>query len=164
MSKLQIIFLSVGVSVCTCLVMGGLAWVLLPSLASNTSVSLPAGTIFGGGPQISQQAALPTTPPADVEPAPTLKICKSDVEKLCADQKTDSDQAHCLHAHFDQVAANCHAHLEKMRNSLPACKSEMHDYCEATGYGGGRMVECLRTHLSKLSSACAALISRMPKI
>jgi Cysteine rich repeat len=156
------VFINLAVSVGASVVTTFLVLFLLSASNTNTSAQPPAGTAEGlltSAQQAVQQAALPGTSPATGQ-ASALQMCKSHMEKLCAKETSASNQIECLQEHFNQVSEACHARLQAGRDSFAPCQDDITRFCAEAGYGGGRMMNCLRGAGAKLSISCARFVRR----
>ncbi len=49
-------------------------------------------------------------------------------------------------------------------NARKACKADYQKFCSGVSHGGGRILECLKSHQSEISPACQQVIaSKAPK-
>jgi Cysteine rich repeat len=126
---------------------------LLSVSGTSASSPQPASTATGllaGAKQTVQQEFQPAAGLGN-----PVQICQSDVSKFCAKEVSQDEKVECLQDHFGEVSSACHARLQKTRDSFAPCKKEIGAYCMKAGYGGGKMLNCLRAQASRLSSACA---------
>ncbi len=88
--------------------------------------------------------------------------CKADVEKLCPGTKPGPERRECMMQHKDQVSQQCRALFEEVRErrgegraAMRACAPDAAKLCKDVQRGGGRVIECLKSHQSELSPACS---------
>ena len=93
--------------------------------------------------------------------------CQADVEKLCPGTKPGPERRQCMMQHKDQVSPECKAFYQQMmerrgeaRGAVQACRDDAQKLCADVKPGRGRMIKCLKTHQSELSSGCAAALAK----
>ena len=94
-------------------------------------------------------------------PALAKDNCQADAQKLCPGTTPGNpDYADCLKQHSEQLSKACQHQLgaaQARANDIkqyPACMADAGRLCPRTKPGGGRIIVCLRTHQSDLSSEC----------
>ena len=85
--------------------------------------------------------------------------CRADLAKFCPQAKAgDGQVAACLEAKKAQLSVPCKDHVAKMTELLKevdkACEEDIHTQCPGVQPGGGRIVACLKQHVSSLSFRC----------
>ena len=98
--------------------------------------------------------------------------CKADAEKFCKDVKPGGGRVMaCLKAHEDQLSDSCKAKgaekkaefkekHPKMAAAMEACKADKEKFCKDVEPGEGRIVDCMKSHATDLSSSCRETIER----
>ncbi len=88
------------------------------------------------------------------------EVCKSDVEKFCADKKGEKGAiSACLEEHKDELTSECQTFHEKRqqhRELVDACESDLKKFCPRGKHkGDGKSPRaCLLEHKEELSSTC----------
>ncbi|MBI3548254.1 MAG: hypothetical protein HY078_04285 [Elusimicrobia bacterium] len=85
--------------------------------------------------------------------------CRADAEKFCKDIKPGEGRIiKCLGEHREELSAGCKAKASefkgKVQRSMEACKSDVDKFCKGIEPGGGRIVDCLKSHADQLSAPC----------
>ena len=87
----------------------------------------------------------------------TPGACRQDAQRLCPG-KTGKEMVPCLKQHSAELSTACQVNLaetrERVRQAKDACEEDQKKWCSAVEPGKGRVVECLKTHASELSTGC----------
>ena len=93
--------------------------------------------------------------------------CEADVQRLCPNTKPGPARRECMMQHKDQVSPECKALYEEHmqgrmegRAAMRACAPDAAKLCRDVKPGEGRVIECLKSHQSELSPACAQVVAR----
>lgn len=103
---------------------------------------------------------------------PTLaqqRPCQEDMKKLCPEAQPGTPEARkCLAGNMDKLSEACRQRLSAARNrrqGYPArfkgCEADLEKHCKGLMPGGGRLMRCLRSHESEISTECK---SRLPAV
>ena len=157
MTKLRMAFLCLAVGLAASLVTFIVArHYFLPQqsagAAANPMLSVPP-------PYTAHQNLAALSQPAQTR-ASVEKICESDIAKICSNDKSNIP-TECLQDHFNEVSPSCRKSLQATRDTFQPCESQIVQYCSNAGYGGGRMLKCLRQNEPHLSEACARAIQNL---
>lgn len=91
------------------------------------------------------------------------KACAGDIEKFCPGVKPGHGAImKCLHAHKDELSAECKAKGEKMREVMKehreelkeACADDVAKLCGDIKGGKGAKMKCMREKKDQASAAC----------
>ncbi|HXX81072.1 MAG TPA: cysteine rich repeat-containing protein [Thermodesulfovibrionales bacterium] len=90
--------------------------------------------------------------------------CAQDVQKFCPGVEPGGGRImKCLHEHAGEVSDACKARLQQgkdqVKDKLQSCKDDAQKFCKGIQPGGGRIMECLKSHQSELSPACQTTIN-----
>ena len=107
--------------------------------------------------------------------------CAEDMGKFCKDVQAGGGRGlKCLREHKAELSEACKAHLEKMKTQrrqkgagqapgkrraagkavFEACQSDIDKLCKDVKPGGGRVLECLKSHDADLSSECKTALEK----
>jgi len=94
--------------------------------------------------------------------------CAQDAKKLCPGVEPGGGRImKCLHEHEGQLSDACKANIQKgkdeLKGKLQSCKDDAQKFCKGIQPGGGKVMECLKSHQSELSPACQATLSNPPQ-
>jgi hypothetical protein len=96
------------------------------------------------------------------------KDCAEDKKALCKDvpSKDEPQVLQCFREHVAELSASCDAFFVKNKKSvleknkgLKACEPDMAKFCSDVEPGGGRVVECMKSHASELSAECREFVA-----
>jgi hypothetical protein len=90
--------------------------------------------------------------------------CTQDIQKLCPGVEPGGGRImKCLQEHVVEVSEACkerlHEGKEKVRDKMQSCKDDAQKFCKGIQPGGGRIIECLKSHQNELSPACQTTIN-----
>lgn len=93
--------------------------------------------------------------------------CAQDIQNLCPGVEPGGGRImKCLHEHAGEVSEACKERLqqgkEKVRDKMQSCKEDAQKFCKGIQPGGGRIIECLKSHQNELSPACQTTIPSGP--
>ena len=85
--------------------------------------------------------------------------CRADIEKFCHNVKPGGGRiVQCLKVHKEELSPACKKRGKKLRaggkRAHAACKADIEKFCHNVKPGGGRIIQCLKTHQAELSPAC----------
>lgn len=82
------------------------------------------------------------------------KGCSFDEAKLCSHLSTALARDACLFDNIDKVSKECRLSLNQTILSFDNCSTEIKNHCSTAGFGGGRMLKCLKENSENLSELC----------
>jgi hypothetical protein len=93
--------------------------------------------------------------------------CQSDAYRLCRDVAEGEGRVlQCLKDNEAYLSASCQGAFNKVRllrtEIQASCAGDVGQFCRDVPEGSGRVVNCLRGHLKKLSSECRDVIQKLP--
>ncbi len=96
---------------------------------------------------------------SDAASAAGQKPCAGDVAQFCKGVERGGGRiARCLNQHQDELSPACKARLdaakEEGKEVAEACKDDVQKQCQGVKRGGGRIMQCLRSHQGALSNKC----------
>ena len=131
-------------------------------------VVLGFATVFGpqaimhAGP--SAKAAATEAAPIQVADQQSVYPCKASVRSLCGNVEPGGGRIkQCMREHWNELPADCRSFIsEKSRQARPdhaangqfACRQDARTLCAGVQPGGGRIIQCLRTHTDQLQAEC----------
>jgi len=85
--------------------------------------------------------------------------CSPDIQKFCADVKQGGGRiAECLKAHHPDLSTACKDKMTQVKKAVKEahneCVGDVQKFCSNVKEGHGRIIHCLRSHQSELSSQC----------
>ncbi len=92
--------------------------------------------------------------------------CKEDVAKFCKDVRPGGGRiAKCLKKHESELSVSCREKIAQVKEQVQefreACKGDVDAFCRDIQPGGGRIVKCLKMHVSELSPSCKEAIAQI---
>jgi len=109
-----------------------------------------------------------------------MKACEASAVKFCKDIEPGEGRIiQCLKKHNAELPAKCKAVVKTMRlpqkgqggsgeeqgqgpgKDIAACKANIEAFCKDIEPGGGRIIQCLKTHESELSAECKKTMKTM---
>jgi hypothetical protein len=90
--------------------------------------------------------------------------CKAELKQLCPDIQPGGGRIKkCIEANEGKLSPGCRQKLQEKRAQMKqrmqevraACEADVKRLCPNIEPGGGRVRECLRSHATELSPACA---------
>ena len=87
--------------------------------------------------------------------------CAADAERLCAksEKPTVENDFNCLSLSFNSLQKSCQDFIAKKLAHKP-CTKDVLQYCQGVDRNLDRSSQCLRTQLTRLSSACNDWITK----
>ncbi len=148
---------------------------LRPALAAALLVLVPCVAVAQG---TLTPAPSPTPAPAPVEtvtppgaPAAAegerpMAACRGDVETLCPGT-AKGERRKCLDDNAAKLSPACTAAradiAAKAKAMSAACQGDVKSHCDGIQPGDGKLMQCLRTNVAKLSPACGTAVkARFP--
>lgn len=91
--------------------------------------------------------------------------CEGDANRLCADVEPGNGRvAACLVQKQSELSQSCQGAINTVRLKTSqlqaACAADVNTFCTGIEMGGGRLVACLRGHLSEISGDCRDALSK----
>lgn len=91
--------------------------------------------------------------------------CRVDAEKICRGVRPGGGRIiRCLQEHEAELSPACRSQFaagrEKAAAFKTACGADAQKLCADVKPGGGRVVQCLRSHEGELSDACRGAITK----
>lgn len=88
--------------------------------------------------------------------------CKADVARFCSQIQPGGGRiARCLRQSEGQLSAPCRERIKmvavQLKETNQACQDEVQQHCTGVELGGGRIAQCLKRNLDKLSPECRTL-------
>jgi hypothetical protein len=96
--------------------------------------------------------------------------CEEDFKSYCANVTTGEARiVFCMLANEDKISSKCvdavigvadriEMKMSKLVRTAQACETDINKSCNAVRAGDGRLMQCIRDHQDKLSSACGIAI------
>lgn len=87
--------------------------------------------------------------------------CFNDLQKYCADKNSVQEKDACLQDHFEKIEIKaCYEKLKIVRDSFEPCEQDLKKHCDSVGFGGGRIINCLRNNLAQLTVKCKKRVGK----
>lgn len=101
-------------------------------------------------------------------PGKTNGSCMEDIEKFCKGIIPGNGRiAGCLKEHASELSLGCKANRTELKKKVTEmrqnCKDDVDKFCKDINPGGGRIINCLKTHEAELNPACKADMIRLRK-
>jgi Cysteine rich repeat len=91
--------------------------------------------------------------------------CAEDAKKFCGDVEPGGGRiAKCMKSHEADLSPACQDQIKAAKQRVEQvreeCKGDAEKFCKDVKPGGGRMLECLKSHQAELAPGCAAEFNR----
>jgi hypothetical protein len=100
--------------------------------------------------------------------------CKQIIQAMCGNVELGGERIkNCMRDHLNDLATDCRATIEarlapkdsNRDTAIPgprfACKQDARSLCSDVQPGGGRIIQCLRSHADQLESGCRRTVERL---
>lgn len=131
-------------------------------------VTFGFATVFGAQAMmhVGQSAKATTVEAVRVQTTDRQSVhpCKLSLRSLCGNVESGGGRIkECMRNHWNELAPDCHlfiseklgqGHPDRISNGRFACREDARASCAEVKPGGGRIIECLRTHTNQLQAEC----------